>query len=308
MKPSKISRRSFVAGLAAAAGGGAGLVVSRTATRDDDGPARPAIDEEIPMETSPKRMPVIFVGHGAPTVALDADKGAPFGAWVQALPTPRAVLVISAHWTAPRATSGAVETLPLIYDFYGFPDALYQVRWPAPGAPALAARVLELLGDEAAEAPGRGLDHGVWTPLKWMFPKADVPVLQLAMPAVATYQQLLALGRKLAPLRDEGVLIVGSGNVTHNLRRVDGRDGAPQPAWAGDFDRWCADVLTRWDLDALAHARERAPEFQTAHPTDEHFRPLVIVAGAAGEETPEILFPITGFEFGSISRRAVQFG
>ncbi|MCB9727682.1 MAG: dioxygenase [Deltaproteobacteria bacterium] len=252
------------------------------------------------------RTPAIFVGHGAPTIALDADKGAPLARLAGSFDRPDAILVVSAHWTAPRATLGAVETLPLIYDFQGFPEALSRVRWPAPGAPELAGRVRELLGGDADEASGRGLDHGVWTPLVWMYPNADVPVLQLAMPAGASYAELYALGQRLAPLRDERVLIVGSGNLTHNLRRVDFSEREPPPAWAADFDAWAADVLTRWDVEALLDAPARAPEFRTNHPTDEHLRPLLVVAGAAGHGRPEVSFPVTGFEFGSLSRRAVR--
>jgi 4,5-DOPA dioxygenase extradiol len=301
-----MTRRHFVAGLAVAASAGAGLAVSGRglagSERERTRPASAGAAEEAVVE----RMPTIFVGHGAPTVALDADKGAPFAQWGAELARPRAVLVVSAHWAAPRVTTGALETVPLVYDFYGFPDAMYRIQWPAPGAPELAERVGALLGGSVDAAPGRGLDHGVWTPLLWMFPKADVPVLQLAMPAVATYAELVALGRRLAPLRDEGVLIVGSGNITHNLRRVDRGDQAATPGWALDFDRWCEDVLARGDLDALVGAPERAPEFGTNHPTDEHFRPLLVVAGAATGAPAR--FPVTGFEFGSLSRRAVQFG
>lgn len=308
MPTDKLTRRRFVAALAVAAGSGAVVVVGRTPPRGASEASLPAPPEEPSKEETMQRMPAIFIGHGAPTVALDADKGAPFREWARTLPVPRAVLVISAHWTAARATLGAVETLPLIYDFYGFPEALYRVQWPAPGAPELAARVRALLGEAIADAPGRGLDHGVWTPLLWMFPKADIPVLQLAMPAVASYADLLALGRRLEPLREEGVLIVGSGNITHNLRRVDMGPPTAPPGWASDFDAWCADALTRWDLDALTRARERAPSFETNHPTDEHFRPLIVVAGAAGEAAPGVDFPVSGWEFGSLSRRAVQFG
>ena len=255
--------------------------------------------------------PVVFVAHGAPTLALDASRGADFAAWGRTLTRPRALLVVSAHWERTPVACGCTSTVPLIYDFHGFPPPLYQVRYPAPGAPWLAERVAGLLGDagfECGQEPQRGLDHGVWVPLLHLFPEADVPVLQLALPGRLSPAALHAVGRSLAPLRDEGVLLMGSGVLVHNLRSVDFSERSAPPAWAVDFDDWCADVLRRADHEALLDFRRKAPGFERAHPTDEHFLPLLFAAGAAGDDAGRVSFPVTGFEFGSLSRRSVQFG
>jgi 4,5-DOPA dioxygenase extradiol len=156
-----------------------------------------------------------------------------------------------------------------------------------------------------ARDPERGLDHGAWVPLLWMYRQADAPVLPLSLPTQDP-AALLRIGRALAPLRDEGVLILGSGNVVHNLRRLSGRDGAATPAWAAEFDRWVEETLLRRDLDALADYRRRAPGPDLAHPTKEHFVPLLLAAAAGSTTTGPVTFPVTGFEFGSISRRCVQ--
>lgn len=244
--------------------------------------------------------PLAFIGHGAPTLALDAHKGAPLRAWGAQL-SPRALLVISAHWTAePLAVSPGGA---LLHDYYGFPEALSRVRWPAPRADALAARVAALTGARPFE---RGLDHGVWTPLVHLFPAAGLPVAQLALPEGATPAELRALGAQLAPLRREGVLLVGSGNVVHNLARADWSDTRPPPCWADDFDHWIAEVVAARDWAALDGWR-RAPGAALAHPTDEHLRPLLVLAGAAGPAEP-VAFPLTGFELGTIGRRSIQLG
>lgn len=252
-------------------------------------------------------MPSIFVAHGAPFLAVDPQRGEPLVRWGEALPRPSAILAVSAHWEDAPLALGATLTRELVYDFSGFPEELYRVRYPAPGAPWLARRVLELLGGRTVLGGDRGLDHGVWTPLVHLYPDADVPVLQLSMPATGSAGDLFELGRSLAPLRAEGVLILGSGNLVHNLRRVDwGGGGAPPPSWAAAFDAWIADVLSRRDWDALVDYRSRAPQLALAHPTEEHLRPLLVVAGAAADEP--VRFTLEGWEMGSLSRRSVQFG
>lgn len=253
-------------------------------------------------------VPVGFVGHGAPTLALDATKGADLARWAADWPAVKAILVVSAHWEAAPASLGATQPVPLIYDFSGFPRPLYQLTYPAPGAPALAERVAALLGGAVRRAPERGLDHGAWVPLIWLRPAADLPVLQLSLPG-ADARVLFDLGRRLAPLRREGVLVLGSGNVVHNLRRVDFRPDAPTPAWAEDFDAWVAERLSTGDVDGLLQYGGR-PDARIAHPTVEHFSPLLVAAGAAWGEGggDAVRFPVTGFEFGSIARRVVQFG
>ncbi|HVU53098.1 MAG TPA: class III extradiol ring-cleavage dioxygenase, partial [Polyangia bacterium] len=181
---------------------------------------------------SQDRLPSIFLAHGSPTLLTDRAWVSELARWASALPRPKAVLMLSAHWLDRPVTLGATTPVPLVYDFYGFPEDFYRTRYPAPGAPALAARVRALLGPgQTVDEPGRGLDHGAYVPLVAMYPAADVPVLQASLPSLEP-PELLALGKKLAPLRDEGVLIVGSGFLTHNLRRMSFEPGAPTPQWA----------------------------------------------------------------------------
>jgi 4,5-DOPA dioxygenase extradiol len=250
--------------------------------------------------------PVLFVGHGAPTLALDRDKGAALRAWGASLARPSAVLVVSAHWEAAPVTLGATAVAPLVYDFHGFPAPLYRVEYPAPGAPELATRVARQLGEaNVRHRPDRGLDHGVWTPLIHVFPDHDVPVLQLSMPSELGAARVFALGQALAPLRDEGVLLVGSGNVTHNLRALGPDGAAPQP-WARELDEWVREALLSRDVDALCAYRERAPAFRLNHPTEEHWLPLLFAVGAA--PAVSVRFPVEGFEYQNLSRRAVELG
>lgn len=257
------------------------------------------------MSAASGRMPAIFLAHGAPPLLDMPDWMGELRAWGAALSRPRAVLMVSAHWEDRPVTLGATTTVPLVYDFYGFPERYYQVKYPAPGAPWLAERVRALVGT-TADDPARGLDHGAFVPLLGMFPDADVPVLQVSLPTLEP-KPLLELGRALAPLRDEGVLVIGSGFITHNLRTIDPRPGAPVPAWAQDFDAWTADVLARRDLDALVQYRQKAPGVRESLPTHEHFVPLLVAQGAA-LDGPAPTTPIQGFWFGSFTRRSVQFG
>lgn len=253
-------------------------------------------------------MPVIFAAHGAPVLLDDAAWMAELAAWAVALPRPKAILMVSAHWEQRPATLGATRTVPLVYDFYGFPKRYYETRYRAPGAPALAPRVRELLaakGIPVTDDPARGLDHGAYVPLVAMYPEADVPVLQISMP-VLDPGALFGLGQALAPLREEGVLVFGSGFLTHNMRYAF-RPGIP--SWAREFDAWAADALSRLDVDALLDFKSRAPAAETALPTWEHFAPVLVAAGAVAEERPRASFPITGFWMdGAFTRRSVQFG
>jgi 4,5-DOPA dioxygenase extradiol len=262
-----------------------------------------------PAPRRPPIFPTIFLAHGSPLLLDDRAWVDELAAWARALPRPRAILMLSAHWIDQPITIGATRSVPLVYDFYGFPAQYYQTTYPSPGAPELATRLRGLLQAEPiAEAPDRGLDHGAYVPLVCMYPNADVPVLQVSLPTLEP-AALLALGRKLAPLRQEGILIVGSGFLTHNLRSMDFRPGAPPPAWASEFDAWAADVLTRRDVDALVAYRERAPGVRQALPTHEHFVPVVAALGAAIDDATALpRFPISGFIYGSATRRSVQFG
>lgn len=251
-------------------------------------------------------LPVGFVGHGAPTLAIDPVRGAELAAVARSFPAPAAVLVVSAHWETRAPTLGAVQERPLVYDFNGFPEALYRARYPSPGAPDLARRAENLLRPwNVARAVERGLDHGAWVPLVHMFPSAERPVLQLSLPSRLPGAELLKIGAALAPLRTEGVFILGSGSLTHNLRLSRYEDPAPPPAWAIEFDQWVEGVLDRWDIDALADYRRRAPALHVAHPTEEHFLPLLIAAGAASGARPKVTFPVVGFEHRAMSRRSV---
>jgi 4,5-DOPA dioxygenase extradiol len=217
------------------------------------------------------------------------------------------VLVISAHWLHAPPTIGTREQRPLLHDFSGFPDELYSLDYEAPAATALAAelqaRVPSLLRDD-----NRPWDHGVWVPLRHMFPAADVPVLQLSMPWRWPVRQMFDLGRMLAPLRDEGVLVLASGGAVHNLGRIDWDDDSEPPLWAENFEGWLREMLTANAFDDIVAFREKAPNLQLAHPTDDHFVPLLVALGAAAERPNPVTFPITGFEYGSLSRLAVQFG
>jgi 4,5-DOPA dioxygenase extradiol len=254
-----------------------------------------------------QRMPVIFAAHGAPILLDDASWISELGAWAAAMPKPKAILMVSAHWEERPATLGATRTVPLVYDFYGFPERYYETRYEAPGAPELAARVRELLLQHAipvAEDPERGLDHGAYVPLVAMYPDADVPVLQISMPALDP-AELFALGRAIAPLREAGVLVFGSGFLTHNMRFAF-KPGTP--AWAREFDDWAKQALERFDVDALQDFGARAPAARMALPTWEHYAPVLVAAGAASlGERPRTSFPITGFWMdGAFTRRSVQ--
>jgi 4,5-DOPA dioxygenase extradiol len=253
------------------------------------------------------RLPSIFLAHGAPPLLDDANWVEELRSWATGLPKPKAILMLSAHWEERPVTIGATRTVPLIYDFHGFAPHHYEQKYPAPGAPDLANLVRGLLeGQPIAEDRDRGLDHGAYVPLVAMYPNADVPVLQVSLPS-ENPQELFALGRALQPLRDAGVLIIGSGFITHNLRSLDWHGATPPPAWATDFDAWTADALVRNDVDALLDYQRKAPGAQIALPTREHFIPLLVSLGAAAEGE-RVRFPITGFWLGSLTRRSVQFG
>ena len=254
------------------------------------------------------RMPVIFVAHGAPVLLDDAVWMAELAAWAKTMPAPKSILMVSAHWEERPTTLGATRPVPLVYDFYGFPEKYYQTKYASPGAPELAARVRELLRQKSiacADDPKRGLDHGAYVPLVAMVPKADVPVLQMSMPGLVP-KELVSLGRALAPLRDEGVLIFGSGFLTHNMRYAF-KPGIP--AWAREFDAWAEGALSRLDIEALEDFQARAPAAQLALPTWEHYAPVLVAAGAVADERPSTTFPITGWWMdGAFTKRSVQFG
>ncbi len=250
-------------------------------------------------------MPVLYLSHGAPPLADDALWTRQLAGWAGRLPTPTAILIVSAHWENAPLTVGATTTVPLVYDFWGFPRHYYDVTYPAPGAPALARSVRALLGT-VHDDPARGLDHGAYVPLKEMYPDADVPVLQMSMPSLDPVE-LFAVGQRLAPLRDEGVLIVGSGFFTHNLSGMTMADpGAAAPAWSAEFDHWGAEALAAKDFDTLLDFENTSPSAHLAHPRTEHFAPLFVSMGASLDTAGTPSSVIDGYWYG-LAKRSVQF-
>jgi 4,5-DOPA dioxygenase extradiol len=259
----------------------------------------------MPGPGAPSRLPALYLGHGAPTLLDDPTWPAELAAWSATLPRPSSILIVSAHWqTAPMAI-GATARVPLVYDFYGFPQHYYELTYDAPPAPELGARVKAAMPatEPVLDRPMRGLDHGAWVPLLAMFPEADIPVLQMSMPDLDP-AHLFEIGRRLAPLRDEGVLVVGSGFMTHGLPFIHdyfmGKPGAPD--WSVEFDLWAAEALERSDLDSLFAFRERAPGMPFAHPTVEHFAPLFVTLGAASTPDEAPTFTIDGYWYGLAKR------
>jgi 4,5-DOPA dioxygenase extradiol len=258
-----------------------------------------------------KRLPTLFLSHGSPMHAL--TPGVVGDAWAalgERIPRPDAVLIASAHWetSIPLLTGNAKPET--IHDFGGFPRELFAIRYPAPGAPDVAALAVALLKDAGITAGidgCRGLDHGAWVPLRWMYPDASVPVVQLALQPARGAAHHLALGRALAPLRDAGVLIIGSGHATHNLRDWMSRREAAEPMrYAVDFSQWLERALVAHDERALLGYRDEAPGAARAHPTDEHFLPLFVAYGAAGA-SPALERVVDGYENGALSRASFLF-
>jgi len=263
------------------------------------------------------RLPSLFVSHGAPTFALEPGLAGPrLRALGKALPRPEAVLLVSPHWMTPTLRVGAASRPETIHDFGGFGPALHAMHYPAPGHPALAQRTIDLLaaaGWSVAADTRRGLDHGAWVPLMHLYPDADVPVFQVSLPARTDVRAAWLLGETLAPLADEGVLVVGSGSLTHNLYEF--RMGATQDeAYAAEFAHWIRDAVTAGDPQRLLRALEIAPHAQRAHPTAEHFLPLLVAAGAAAQPLPATVveggivhgvLSMDGFVFGEVASRAV---
>ncbi|MGH3242094.1 MAG: dioxygenase family protein [Spirillospora sp.] len=255
------------------------------------------------------RMPVLYLSHGAPPLADDPVWTGELARWSADLPDPNAILIVSAHWEEAPLSIGTTRRIPLLYDFWGFPERYYCVRYDAPGAPELADDVSKLLpGLHRDEA--RGLDHGAYVPLVEMYPDADVPVLQMSMPTLQP-TRLFEIGQALAPLRDQGVLIIGSGFTTHNLRELPSGPDGPAPAWSAEFDAWTDGAVKGGDIDALLDFRAKAPAADIAHPRTEHFAPLFMALGAGAEDhtggTPERRSVIDGYWFG-LAKRSFQFG
>jgi 4,5-DOPA dioxygenase extradiol len=254
-------------------------------------------------------MPALYLSHGAPPLFDDPLWISQLFAWSQALPKPAAILIVSAHWeSAPLSLSAPAPGTPLVYDFGGFADRYFKMTYATPDASALAARVAAAMPDTEPvhQHVSRGLDHGAWVPLKVMYPYGDVPVLQLSMPTHDPVR-LLDIGRRLRPLREEGVLVIGSGFMTHGLPFLTRSAFAANvvPSWSRDFDKWVADALARGDVDTLADYRHSAPGMPYAHPTVEHYTPLFITLGAAAAPDEPVQTTVEGYQFG-LSKRSFQ--
>lgn len=260
--------------------------------------------------TRSDRMPILFIGHGSPMNAIDDNQWSQgFRRLATELPRPRAVLAISAHWYGPGTWLTANDHPPTIHDFGGFPPALHQMQYPAPGDVDLASQIVRLLGERAALSHDWGLDHGTWTVLHYLLPAADCPVVQLSIDHRLSAAEHVAIGHKLASLRDEGVLILGSGNVTHNLRHAftsyqQGHHDTPP--WASRFDADVAQAIEQHDGDYLARSLS-SDDGRMAHPSPDHYLPLLYTIGAADAHDP-VSFPIEGFDMASLSMRSVRWG
>jgi len=259
------------------------------------------------MTTAP--LPTVFVSHGAPTLAMGSSDARNFLSGLgDTLGQPRAILCISAHWETATPMVSAAPAPETIHDFYGFPRALYEISYPAPGAEALAERAAALLaatGLECGIDTERGLDHGAWVPLMLMYPAADVPVIQLSVLPATSADTHIAMGRALAALRHDGVLVLASGSAVHNLRHFV-PDGKDVPDWAISFDDWLTEAVETSSAERIGGYLAEHPDALTAHPTAEHFLPLPVAFGAAGEE-PKGRVLYRGFMDGALSMAAFAF-
>lgn len=252
------------------------------------------------------KTPALYIGHGAPMLLADPVWSSELSEWSISMEKPKAVLIVSAHWeSAPLALSSIEPNTPLIYDFGGFHPKYYELQYKAPTAPELATRIAGLLRDDVVHQSNRGLDHGAYVPLMKMYPNAEIPILQMSIP---TYdpEKLFAIGKKLAPLRDEGVMIVGSGFLTHGLPYLkDWTINATPPGWSLEFDFWAKETLDRGAIDELMNYKSLAPGMPYAHPTVEHFAPIFITLGAAtiSDAAPET--KIDGYWMG-LAKRSFQ--
>jgi len=253
-------------------------------------------------------LPALFLSHGAVLVFNDATFLRQLFEWAQSLPKPKAILIVSAHWeNAPLCLSAPAARTPLVYDFGGFHRRYYTMQYPTPDATALARRVAALMpdSDPVYQHPSRGLDHGAWIPLMAMYPLADIPVLQLSMPTHDP-DRLIGIGGRLQPLREEGVLVIGSGFMTHGLPSLtrETMERGEIPGWSSDFDAWAADALARGAVDELSDYT-RAPGMPYAHPTPDHFTPLFITLGASGHPDAPVETAFDGYVVG-LAKRSFQ--
>lgn len=251
--------------------------------------------------TAIRRAPAFFVGHGSPMIGIEEND---FTRSLQTLgktiSEPKAILIVSAHWTPPFYGVSVHHSPALMYDFFGFPEPLYHVQYPAPNAEFLTPQVSELFPDLLVKE--RSLDHGAWSVLKHLFPNANIPVMQLGIHRDLTLREHYETGQKIGRLRDHGVMIIGSGNITHNLSQVDPDEDAPIRDWSAAFDEYVKSSIEARDVNALIGFEQSAPYSQTAHPTLEHYIPLLYVAGAMRADDTST-FPYEGFSHGTLSMR-----
>ncbi|MFI8193918.1 dioxygenase [Streptomyces sp. NPDC085946] len=254
-------------------------------------------------------LPSLYLSHGGGPMPFESSEWlTPLHDWARALPKPKAILIVSAHWESAPLSLSAPRPDELVYDFGGFDALYYTFRYDTPDAAALARQVTGLMPDteRVHQHARRGLDHGAWVPLKIMYPNADIPVLQLSLPTEDP-DRLLAIGERLRTLREEGVLVIGSGHMTHGLPFITQEMVRENkvPGWSADFDAWAADALARGDVTELARFRTAAPGMPYAHPTVEHFTPLFVTLGAATDPTGPVVTTLDGYGFG-LSRRSFQ--
>ncbi len=264
--------------------------------------------QDMPSASPAARLPALFVGHGSPlNCVADNAFTRDMRRLGEELPLPRAVLVVSAHWLTSGSFVTAGEQPATIHDFYGFPQELYELRYPAPGSAELAARVGELTGGVVAADAQRGLDHAAWMVLRNMYPAADVPALEMSLDLTLSERRHYELGRRLAPLRDEGVLMMGSGNIVHNLQRIDWNAEAQPTEWAVAFDAWAEAAVRDGRHDDLVDYLGRGPQALLAAPTNDHYLPLLYsLAWQQPGETAETVH--MSFQHSTVSMRCFQIG
>jgi 4,5-DOPA dioxygenase extradiol len=263
-------------------------------------------------------LPALFVAHGAPTLAVEHNAYTDFLGqyaldFMDRYPRPEAIVIFTAHWESRVQRISSVDRYEMIYDFGGFPDELYPLTYPAPGSPELAEEIAQLLSRDGIpyeKAASRGLDHGSWVPLRLLFPRADIPVVQMSVNPLLVPEEQYRIGRALSSLRQNNILVIGSGGTVHNLRRVDNRAIVPEP-WAVAFDQWIAEKLELWDTESLFAYMEQAPYASEAVPRNEHLIPLLYAMGASvpvdgAASQAQLLF--REYQYGSLSLSFWQFG
>lgn len=269
--------------------------------------ANPAIKEPFMNTQTISQMPVLFVGHGNPMNSISDNKYT--SGWAElgkGLPKPRAILAISAHWYIPETSITVMDPPRTIHDFYGFPKELFEIEYPAPGNPELAEHIADMLKPERVN-PDKdwGLDHGTWSVLRHIFPSANIPVVQLSLDTRKSPEEHFLLGKRLAELREEGILIIGSGNVVHNLRGFNWKNQSiTPPMWAAEFEAWNRDQLVSGTSAALTEYLAMGEMAALSAPTPDHYLPLLYLAGLQ-DNSDDVSFPIEGFDGGTMSMLSV---